>query len=57
MSNEIAVGKKVIYKNEVYIITQLPSYTAGRWWIDIKRGSLYTAVPIEYVSMPEGIND
>ena len=57
MNNEISVGKKVIYKNEVHIITQLPHYTAGRWWVEIKRGNLYSGVPMEYVSMPEGIND
>lgn len=57
MSNEIAGGKKVIYENEIHIITQMPQYTAGRWWVEIKRGDLYSGAPIEWVSMPEGIND
>jgi hypothetical protein len=57
VNNEIAVGKKVIYENEVYIVTQLPIYSAGRWWVEIKRCNLYSGVPMEYVSMPEGIND
>ena len=56
--NEIFVGAKVIFQNEIWVVERLPTYLPrGGWMVEIRQGHTITVISICNVIMPEGLNE
>lgn len=55
--NEIFCGAKVIYKNKVCKVKEMPSFCETGWWVTISDGFFEISTPIQNIIMPEGLNE
>lgn len=55
--NEIFVGAKVIFQNEIWFVEELPRYSVTGWWVGIVKDHVHRDTLIYNVIMPEGLNE